>query len=395
MMKGTGMRVLHVGKFYPPFPGGMENFMGDLLPALERRGVTTAALVHHHEFGKRTNSVRDREERIDRVPSYGNFLYTPVSPGFPLALKRVIRAFRPHILHLHVPNTSAFWVMAIPAAARIPWVVQWQSDIVRSVFDRRLAVAYNLYRPLEQRLLGRAAVIVSSSLRYLESSEPLSPWRGKCRVVPLGIDGNRLCRPDREQVRWAEESVWHRGCARILSVGRLTYYKGHEILIQAASHMPDVHVVIVGQGDRKKHLKQRIAELGLDRRVTLQGFVPDHQIRALLATCDMFCLPSIERTEAFGLVILEAMGYEKPVVASDVEGSGMGWIVRHGETGFLVPPGNPRAMADALSFLTGNPDVRRRMSQAALERFDSDFHIDRVAREIHAMYEDVLSSRET
>ena len=130
-------------------------------------------------------------------------------------------------------------------------------------------------------------------------------------------------------------------------------------------------------------------------RVTLQGFVPDHQIRALLATCDMFCLPSIERTEAFGLVILEAMGYEKPVVASDVEGSGMGWIVRHGETGFLVPPGNPRAMADALSFLTGNPDVRRRMSQAALERFDSDFHIDRVAREIHAMYEDVLSSRET
>jgi rhamnosyl/mannosyltransferase len=371
----------------------MENFMGDLLPALERRGVTTAALVHNHEFGRRKCPGRDWEERIDRVPSYGKFLYTPVSPGFPLALTRAVRSFRPHILHLHLPNTSAFWVMAIPAAARIPWVVQWQSDIVKSVFDRRLAFAYNLYRPLEQRLLGRAAAIVSSSLRYLESSEPLSPWRGKCRVVPLGIDGKRLCKPDREHVRWAEEEVWHRGCARILSIGRLTYYKGHEILIQAASRMPDAHVLIVGQGDRKKHLKQRIAELGLGQRVTLQGFVPDHQIRALLSSCDMFCLPSIERTEAFGLVILEAMGYEKPVVAADVEGSGMGWVVRHGETGYLVPPGDPVAMAEALRFLAGNPDLRKRMSRAALERFDADFHIDRVAQEIHAVYGDVLSSR--
>lgn len=379
------MRVLHIGKFYPPFAGGMENFMGDLLPALERRNIHTAALVHGHEFGRREAYEGDLAARIYRVPCYGSLLYAPISPGFALALRREIRAFRPDILHMHLPNTSAFLAMAIPCAREIPWVIQWQSDIVNSDIDRRLAIAYRLYQPLERQFLKMAYAIIASSPPYFDTSKPLSSWREKCRVIPLGLDENRLKMPGKDLENWAE-GRWQTGRTRIISVGRLTYYKGHEVLIRAAVDLPQSHIIIVGEGDRKEHLRGLIRQLGLGGRVELTGFMPDEKLRALLATSDSFCLPSIERTEAFGLVLLEAMRYAKPVVASDVSGSGMGWIIRHMETGLLVKSGAVDDLTRALKLLCQRPDLRVRMAEAGRKRFHAVFRIDQVADRISSLY---------
>jgi glycosyltransferase involved in cell wall biosynthesis len=385
------MRVLHIGKFYPPFAGGMENFMGDLLPALERRNIHTAALVHGHEFGRREAYDGDLSAKVYRVPAYGSFLYAPISPGFPLTLRREINAFKPDILHMHLPNTSVFWAMVIPSARKVPWVVQWQSDIVNSDIDRRLGIAYRLYQPLEHRFLKKADAIIASTPPYFETSEPLSSWREKCRVIPLGLDENRLKMPGKDLRNWAE-GIWQTGRIRIISVGRLTYYKGHEVLIRAAADLPQSHIVIVGEGDRKEYLRGLIRQLGLGGRVKLTGFMPDEKFRALLATSDLFCLPSTERTEAFGLVLLEAMRYAKPVVASDVSGSGMGWIIRHMETGFLVKPGDVDDLARALHLLCQRPDLRERMARAGRERFNAVFRIDQVAAKISSLYLEVQES---
>ena len=121
----------------------------------------------------------------------------------------------------------------------------------------------------------------------------------------------------------------------------------------------------------------------------LTGFMPDEKLRALLATSDLFCLPSIERTEAFGLVLLEAMRYSKPVVASDVSGSGMGWIIRHMETGLLVKPGDVDDLARALQLLRKRPGLRERMAEAGRKRFNAVFRIDQVADRISSLYQEV------
>ena len=378
----AGVRVLHLGKYYPPFAGGMERFLGDLLPALAAEGVEPAALVHAHDRPGR----RQHPFPVWRVPAYGRLLYTPVSPAFPLWLARMIRHFRPHLLHLHLPNPSAFWVLALPAARRLPWVIHWHADVVASTIDPRLALAYRLYRPWEQALLRRAVKVIATSPPYRDASAPLRPWRDKTEVVPLGIDPARLAPPGDEELAWAVRQ-WGDGRLRLLCVGRLTYYKGHAVLLAALRPDDGIHLICVGAGERLDPLRQRARQRRLDVHFT--GALSDARRNALLATCDVLVLPSVERTEAFGVVLLEAMAYGKPVIAARVPGSGMGWVVEAGVTGWLVPPGDAAALAQVLQAVRRCPVERRRRGEAGRVRLSRRYHIRTCARSLAAIYREV------
>lgn len=404
------MRVLHLGKYYPPFAGGIEHFLADLLPALQRQGIAAAALVHDEQPFRRTPPpAPDQRLPIYRAPCHGRWLYAPISPTFPFWLHRTIRDFQPDLLHLHLPNTSAFWALMVPAARRLPWVIHWHADVVASAIDRRLALAYRLYRPFEQRLLAASRAIIATSPPYLEASAALAPWRERCHIIPLGLDPVRIPEPDPAAQQRAE-AWWNAveyfppapspragegpggGAAplRILAIGRLTYYKGHETLIRAAAGLPNSRVLIVGTGERQTRLQALIQALNLNERVALPGFQPAADLNALLASCDVLCLPSLERTEAFGLVLLEAMRFGKPVVVSDIPGSGTGWVVRQARYGLLTPPGDPLALAAALRELQADPARRAALGLAGKAGLREQFGIGPVATAVIDCYRQVL-----
>ena len=386
------MRVLHIGKYYPPFAGGIEHFLADLLPALQTRGIAAAALVHDEQPRRRSQwPASDAAIPIYRAPCRGRLLYAPVSPRFPLWLARAIREFRPDLLHLHLPNTSAFWALAVPAARRLPWVIHWHADVVASLLDRRLALAYRFYRPFEQRLLAASRAVIATSPPYLDASAALAPWRERCHIVPLGLDPNRIPAPDLAALARAE-ALWGNSRFRVLAIGRLTYYKGHDVLIQAAADLPDSRVSIVGTGERRARLETLIQALGLGERVRLPGFQPEPDLNALLARCDALCLPSLERTEAFGLVLLEAMRFGKPVVVGDIPGSGAGWVVRQAGHGLLVPPGDPVKLAAALRELQHDSVRRESLGQAGATALRERFGIEPVATAVAELYRRVLAA---
>src|SRR5699024_6853472 len=135
----------------------------------------------------------------------------------------------------------------------------------------------------------------------------------------------------------------------------------------------EARLLIIGTGEREKKLRSLIARLELGERVTLQGRCTEAQRNALLATCDIFCLPSIERTEAFGVVLLEAMRFAKPVVASRIAGSGVSFVVADEETGKLCAPQDPASLAQALNYLTGAPEKRESFGIAGEQRFRKYF----------------------
>ena len=394
------MRVLHIGKYYPPFAGGIEHFLADLLPALGTHDVAAAALVHDEQprrWGGQWPSTsgsslpKEQEETpIYRAPCFGRLLYAPISPAFPVWLNRTIRAFRPDLLHLHLPNTSAFWAMAISAARRLPWIVHWHADVVASAIDQRLALAYRLYRPFEQRLLATSRAVIATSPPYLEASTALASWRERCHIVPLGLDPNRITDPD-PAARVRAERLWGTKGFRVLAIGRLTYYKGHDVLIRAAASLENSRVLIVGTGEHRERLTALIQSAGLDERVRLPGFQPEADLNALLASCNVLCLPSLERTEAFGLVLLEAMRFGKPVVVSDIPGSGASWVTRQAGHGLLVPPGDAAALAAALCALQHDPDRRQTLGRAGAAALREQFGIEPVAAAVAALYRRVLA----
>lgn len=368
----------------------MEYFLGELLFALSAIGVETGVLVHSDTCtGGEEECCPDsgRDIPVWRVPTLGSLLYTPISPAFPSWLNRAITTLRPDILHLHLPNPSAFWVMACPSARRIPWVIHWHSDVVSSSIDCRLAIAYKIYRFFEQRLLAGSSRIVTTTTPYLEASEPLRRWRKKAVVIPLGMDINRLAKPSVDDLKWAA-GIWGESSLKVLTVGRLTYYKGHEFLIRAMSDMEDASLVIVGDGDRREKLEAILHSLRPKCQINLVGNLTDSRRNALYSTCSCFCLPSIERTEAFGMVLLEAMCFKRALVVSDIAGSGVGWVVQENKTGLLVSPTAEKDLRAAIERMRDKV-FSEKLGQAGFDRIHQTFDIHRVAQRVKDLYDEV------
>ena len=170
----------------------------------------------------------------------------------------------------------------------------------------------------------------------------------------------------------------------MLFVGRLVPYKGVDVLLEALSGL-NADAVIVGDGPLRPRLEALARELGVSNRVRFLGSVADAELAALYRACHVFVLPSVTRQEAFGVVQLEAMAAGRPVVSTDL-GTGVGWVNRHGETGYVVPPRDPVALRDALGRLLADPELQRSMGDAAMRRVRSAFTVERMIDDILALY---------
>ena len=373
------MRILHVGKFYPPVAGGMERFLADLVEAQRAAGHEVAVLVHED----RRNPGRDDPEWLMRCPVWFQLIFAPVSPRFPFWLLAALRRHRPEVLHIHMPNVSAFWALLLFAARRIPWVVHWHSDVEPSKFRLSLRLGYPHYFIFERALLERAESIIVTSPQYLEASKVLQPWAPKCHVIPLGVAPSRLP----EIPEGGTAGLWRGEGLRILSVGRLAYYKGFETLVRAVAGEAGMQLAIVGEGEERPRLERLLAQGAAPGNVHLLGAADDATVHRLMASCDVFCLPSRERTEAFGLVLLEAMRYCKPLLVSDLRGSGMLFVARAGQNAMLAPPEDANAWREALAHLARSPQERQLMGRLGHDRYVREFDIATVAARIGWVYE--------
>jgi len=376
------MRILHLGKFYPPDIGGMETYLADLAAAQRDQGFQVAVLVHGRPRP-------DDPDWLLRVPVAFTLIYAPFAPGFRRALRRMLQKFKPDVLHLHLPNNAAFWALTLHAALDVPWVIHWHADVLTNPKRRLLRLAYRLYRPFEQALLKRAERIVVTSPDYLAASEPLSGWNDKCHVVPLGIAIHAQASIQQTEPEKSVSLPWPPGHFRLLSIGRLTHYKGFETLIRAAAGLPRVHLVIAGAGELQQALSALIESLtppGQAPRISLLGSVSESTKRHLLKQCDAFCLASCERTEAFGIAVIEAMYHARPCLVSDLPGSGLPWLVRTAGAGRTVPVGDVLAWQRAIVELQEHPNQAMAWGAGGRLAVETRFSIQHSSAQISAVY---------
>jgi glycosyltransferase involved in cell wall biosynthesis len=376
------MRILHIGKFFPPVAGGMERFLADLVKAQRAAGHEVMVLVH--DDGRRLPG--GDPEWLRRVPVLMRIAFAPISPRFPFAINRAVREFRPDVIHMHMPNLAPFWALMLPKAMRVPWVVHWHADVEVSQLAVRLA--YPHYQLFERALLDRADAIVATSRQYLEASRPLGEWRHKCHVVPLGVDPERLPEVDRD----AAASLWTGSGVRLLAVGRLTYYKGLDTLLRAVLGLDGVQLVIAGEGEERARLQALISGSGDAANVRLLGEVDDATLHRLIASSDIVCLPSRERTEAFGIVLMEGMRYARPLLVSQLPGSGVSWVAREGQNAVAVAPGDVAAWRAAIAALAQSPGRRQTLGHLGYQRYLREFGIADVERQLRAVYATAITA---
>jgi glycosyltransferase involved in cell wall biosynthesis len=375
------MRVLHLGKYFPPYTGGVETVTFELAQGMTRRGVVSDVLC----FNPGGPRLEERWEgySVTRAATPLVAASTPLSPDF----VRVLARMAPHydILHIHCPNPmAALALRLIRPKAKI--VLHWHSDVIR---QKRFNQMYRLM--LGNWLAVRADAVIGATPAHVEASEYADAFRGKSYVVPFCLDPAPFEPQNVDQSALARLRARFPGKKAVFALGRLISYKGFDVLLEAAKQLPEDWVVLIGgTGPLENELRAMIDRLGLVGKAELLGRISQEEIAAHYHFCRVFCLPSVTRAEMYGMVQLEAMASGRPVVSTRIEGSGVPWVNRHGVTGLTVPPGGSGALACAVLEIDADESRYQAMSEngllAARERFAPQIMLDGV----ETMYREII-----
>lgn len=364
--------VLQIGKFYPPHMGGIETHLEALCRQLAD-SFDVSVIASNHQPGFRFE-VRHGIP-VTRLPTPFSITSAPVNPALPSA----IRARKPDIVHIHLPHPGG--VLGLLASGyRGAMVVTYHSDVVRQ------KVMSGIFAPFMYRLLRRTRVIIATSSTYIDSSPVLGRYRRRCRVVPYGIP---LRAPTNGDLAKTADLRGRFGPRLVLAVGRFVYYKGFEYAVRAMRQV-DGHLLMVGDGPLRGALEREAQECGVAAKVTFLGEIQNDDMMPLFSAADVFVLPSIARSEAFGIVQLEAMAAGRPVVNTSLD-SGVPWVSPHGVTGLTVAPGDADALAAALRTLLDDEPLRKKLGAAGRERVRREFTAEVMGRRVAAIYEEVLA----
>jgi Glycosyltransferase len=382
------MKILQLGKFYP-IRGGVEKVMWDLTVGLAERGIRCDMLCavlpgeqvdEEHRF----MVVKDSPEALElSMGPYGRVIGvravakkagTMLSPAMIRWLRR--HASEYDIIHVHHPD---------PMAALALWCsgykgrvfLHWHSDILRQ------KVLLFFYSPLQSWLIRRAERIIGTTPVYIRESPFLSRVQDKVTYVPIGIQPVIYDPRAAARIR-----ALYPGRKIVFALGRLVPYKGFSTLISAAARLGSDYIVLIGgKGPLQETLEHQIAELGVQDRVKLLGFISSEDLPAMFGACDIFAMSSDQKTEAFGIVQIEAMSCGKPVVATRIPHSGVSWVNQDGVSGLNVPPGDPKNFAFAIRRICDTETSYQGFAAGAMERYEDIFTSRQMIDKIINVYE--------
>lgn len=372
------MQIVQASKAYFPHLGGIETVLQQLAEGFAARQHGSHVVVCHD--ARRTIHEICNDVALTRVATLARVSSLPISPTYPLHLLQQSG----DILQIHEPSLlpALSYVLSRGVSRRRfkRLVVWWHSDIVR---QRVLAP---LYTPLLQTLLREADAIVAATPKHISSSPMLSAVAAKCHVIHYGVDPARFVRtPAIEQEITQIQARYGRPI--VLFSGRLVYYKGVEYLVEAMRYVPEAQLVVVGKGPLLPEL-QRLSANGYNN-VTFIPHLDEAHFVAMYHACEIFVLPSVEPSEGFGIVQLEAMACARPVITSDLP-TGVTYVNQDGRTGLVVPRRNAQALANAIRMLLANPELCQHLGATARDRVLREFTVDQMVDRTLTLYQSLL-----
>lgn len=348
------MRILIVSKYFYPYKGGIETVVLETAKNLAKKGhnITILASSHKNEL-KKTEMFG--KIKIIRSKTWFNFSAAPINPGMFFTILN--EKFDVCILHEPNPFNNRLAVHALMLKGK-PWVVTYHSDIIgrNGIITKPL---FWFYKNICQKIfiLGMAKKIMPTSPQYVEISDTLKDYsRKKIEVVPNGVDLSKINKIDKKRKN-----------NQIFFLGRLIYYKGIDYLIkamkQALKSVPDAELIIAGEGELEEYLKQISKEEKVDKHIKFVGKINEKQVEKYFNESTVFVLPSIHKSEAFGIVILEALAHGCPVITTDISGT----VYAAGKNSVIVKNKNEKELADAIVSVLKDKQLQETMSKQGLK----------------------------
>jgi len=369
------MRVLHFYRtYFPDTQGGLEESIRQICLSTKRHGIESRLLTL-------SPNPHPRVLALPEVVVYRAKLSADIascSMGWEcFSLFRELSNWA-DIIHYHFPWPFADVIRLLAGDIGKRQLVTYHSDIVR---QRWLAVAY---RPLMTSFLNGMDRIVATSPQYAQSSPVLKKFSRKVDVIPLGLDEANYARVNPHLVQRVFESFGQRF---FLFVGVLREYKGLHLLLHAIQGL-NIPLVIAGKGPMDAALKEQARRLGLTH-VHFLGYVSDDMKMALLHASTAVILPSHQRSEAFGVSLLEAAMMGKPMICADIN-TGTSFVNCDEETGLLFSPDDPRSLRDAMSRLWSDQDLAKKFGIAARRRYENLFTAAAMGSAYTELYRKIL-----
>lgn len=370
-MDKENLRVLQLGKFYP-IRGGVEKVAYDLMVGLSEQQVHCDMMCAASEGGDTVIPINDYA-RVLCCRTWIKLAATMISPAMIYALRKQCKKY--NLIHIHHPDPMACLALFLSGyKGRV--ILHWHSDI------QKQKTLLKFYRPLQRWLLKRVDLIVGTTPVYLKESPVLKQVQDKTVCLPIGVNPMQPHPKEVERIRMA-----FRGKKIVFSLGRLVPYKGFRYLVEAARYLSNDYVILIGgAGILKEKLQEKIEELELQEKVKLIGRIGDDELPAYYGACDVFCLSSIQRTEAFGIVQIEAMSCGKPVVATKIPQSGVSWVNADGVSGINVVPEDAQALADAIKTITADEATYKKYVVGANRRYNELFTKERMIENCLKIY---------
>lgn len=374
------IKILEINKAYFPHTGGIETLVKQYSEELDKyKNIEVHTLVCRDGRGK-TYSEKINGVKLTRAGSFGTYFSCPLSVSF-------LRLFRKmsenaDIIHIHVPFPLADLALLLSGySGKV--IVSWHSDVVK---QKKLLM---LYKPLMKYLLNRADCILVATEGHINGSEFLPEYRHKCHILPYGITPENYM--NIKKIPFLTEKATNPESVKVFFTGRLVYYKGVDVLISAFRKVKNnCELFIAGTGVLESELKEKVRKYGMNDRVHFLGFLPEEQLKQAYADCDIFVLPSVERSEAFGIVQLEAMIYGKPVINTRLP-SGVPYVSIHEKTGLTVMPYNTHELADAINILRKNKSLRKKMGKNAQKRVLDYFNEKNIIQDLYKIIIDEVN----
>lgn len=373
------MKIAIVNKFYPPVIGGIEYHVRLLAENLvEFPVVEKVEVIVANDISEWKSEKVNEKLVITRVPNWRTVASTPIAPAF----IKYFRTLDADIVHFHFPYPFGDFAWLLSCMNK-PVAITYHSDILRQ------KVLNYFYAPIRNMFFSRADRIIATSPRLIQCSSVLQKFRDKTVVVPLGINPDKFLSIDGLERGQKLKNKYHWQKPVVLFVGRLVYYKGVEYLVEAFKDI-DAQLVMVGKGVLKEKLQDMVKSYCIEDKVSFYESVSDDELVAFYHGCDVFVLPSVASTEAYGLVQLEAMACGKPVISTNLP-TGVPYVNQHGVTGLVVEPCNVKELAEAIDMLVNNKELRERFGRQAKERMLREFTDRSMVAKIVDIYQDILT----